>query len=91
MHGRGVRGEFRMLRHTYLTRLYNVERDLRFVQDQAGLFFDGIANELHGLRVEGRLPRQKVERAATDGMTVRPDGFGSTFDKESLHDSICGV
>ncbi len=25
-----------MLRHTYLTRLYNVERDLRFVQDQAG-------------------------------------------------------
>ncbi|MBA7486331.1 Tyrosine recombinase XerC [subsurface metagenome] len=25
-----------MLRHTYLTRLYNVEKDLRFVQDQAG-------------------------------------------------------
>ena len=25
-----------MLRHTYLTRLYNVEHDLRFVQDQAG-------------------------------------------------------
>ena len=25
-----------MLRHTYLTRLYNIERDLRFVQDQAG-------------------------------------------------------
>jgi len=25
-----------VLRHTYLTRLYNVERDLRFVQDQAG-------------------------------------------------------
>jgi integrase len=25
-----------MLRHTYLTRLYNVEQDLRFVQDQAG-------------------------------------------------------
>ncbi len=24
-----------MLRHTYLTRLYNVEKDLRFVQDQA--------------------------------------------------------
>jgi len=24
------------LRHTYLTRLYNVEHDLRFVQDQAG-------------------------------------------------------
>jgi len=25
-----------MLRHTYLSRLYNVEHDLRFVQDQAG-------------------------------------------------------
>jgi len=25
-----------VLRHTYLTRLYNVEHDLRFVQDQAG-------------------------------------------------------
>ena len=25
-----------MLRHTYLTRLYNIEKDLRFVQDQAG-------------------------------------------------------
>ena len=25
-----------ILRHTYLTRLYNVEKDLRFVQDQAG-------------------------------------------------------
>jgi integrase len=25
-----------MLRHTYLTRLYNIEHDLRFVQDQAG-------------------------------------------------------
>ncbi|MFC1634885.1 tyrosine-type recombinase/integrase [Planctomycetota bacterium] len=25
-----------VLRHTYLTRLYNVENDLRFVQDQAG-------------------------------------------------------
>ena len=25
-----------MLRHTYLTRLYNVEKELRFVQDQAG-------------------------------------------------------
>ncbi len=25
-----------MLRHTYLTRLYNTEHDLRFVQDQAG-------------------------------------------------------
>ncbi len=25
-----------MLRHTYLTRLYNTEKDLRFVQDQAG-------------------------------------------------------
>lgn len=25
-----------MLRHTYLSRLYNVEKDLRFVQDQAG-------------------------------------------------------
>ena len=25
-----------MLRHTYLVRLYNVEHDLRFVQDQAG-------------------------------------------------------
>ena len=25
-----------MLRHTYLTRLYNLEHDLRFVQDQAG-------------------------------------------------------
>jgi len=25
-----------VLRHTYLTRLYNVEKDLRFVQDQAG-------------------------------------------------------
>lgn len=25
-----------MLRHTYLTRLYNAEKDLRFVQDQAG-------------------------------------------------------
>lgn len=25
-----------MLRHTYLTRLYNVEHDLRFVQDQTG-------------------------------------------------------
>lgn len=25
-----------MLRHTHLTRLYNVEHDLRFVQDQAG-------------------------------------------------------
>ena len=25
-----------MLRHTYLTRLYNVEKDLRLVQDQAG-------------------------------------------------------
>jgi len=25
-----------MLRHTYLTRLYNVEHDLRFLQDQAG-------------------------------------------------------
>ena len=25
-----------MLRHTYLTSLYNVEHDLRFVQDQAG-------------------------------------------------------
>lgn len=25
-----------MLRHTYLTRLYNVEKGLRFVQDQAG-------------------------------------------------------
>jgi site-specific recombinase XerC len=25
-----------MLRHTYLTRLYNVEKDLRFVQEQAG-------------------------------------------------------
>jgi site-specific recombinase XerD len=25
-----------ILRHTYLTRLYNVEHDLRFVQDQAG-------------------------------------------------------
>lgn len=25
-----------MLRHTYLTRLYNVKNDLRFVQDQAG-------------------------------------------------------
>ncbi len=25
-----------MLRHTYLTRLYNIERDLRFCQDQAG-------------------------------------------------------
>jgi integrase len=26
----------RKLRHTYLTRLYNIEKDLRFVQDQAG-------------------------------------------------------
>jgi integrase len=25
-----------LLRHTYLSRLYNVEHDLRFVQDQAG-------------------------------------------------------
>jgi len=25
-----------MLRHTYLTQLYNIEHDLRFVQDQAG-------------------------------------------------------
>jgi integrase len=25
-----------MLRHTYLSRLYNIEHDLRFVQDQAG-------------------------------------------------------
>ncbi len=25
-----------MLRHTYLTRLYNIEKDLKFVQDQAG-------------------------------------------------------
>ena len=25
-----------MLKHTYFTRLYNVEKDLRFVQDQAG-------------------------------------------------------
>jgi len=25
-----------MLRHTYLSRLYNVEHDLRFVQGQAG-------------------------------------------------------
>jgi integrase len=25
-----------MLRHTYLTKLYNIEKDLRFVQDQAG-------------------------------------------------------
>ncbi|KKL57413.1 hypothetical protein LCGC14_2235650 [marine sediment metagenome] len=25
-----------ILRHTYLTRLYNIEKDLRFVQDQAG-------------------------------------------------------
>ncbi len=25
-----------ILRHTYLTRLYNIEHDLRFVQDQAG-------------------------------------------------------
>lgn len=25
-----------VLRHTYLTRLYNIEHDLRFVQDQAG-------------------------------------------------------
>jgi len=25
-----------MMRHTYLSRLYNIERDLRFVQDQAG-------------------------------------------------------
>ncbi len=25
-----------MLRHTYLPRLYNVEKDIRFVQDQAG-------------------------------------------------------
>ena len=25
-----------VLRHTYLTRLYNIEKDLRFVQDQAG-------------------------------------------------------
>ncbi len=25
-----------MLRHTYLSRLYNIEQDLRFVQDQAG-------------------------------------------------------
>ena len=25
-----------MLRHTYLSQLYNVEQDLRFVQDQAG-------------------------------------------------------
>ena len=25
-----------MLRHTYLTRLYNIEKDLRFCQDQAG-------------------------------------------------------
>ncbi len=25
-----------MLRHTYLSRLYNVEKDLRFIQDQAG-------------------------------------------------------
>ncbi len=25
-----------MLRHIYLTRLYKVEKDLRFVQDQAG-------------------------------------------------------
>jgi integrase len=25
-----------MLRHTYGTRLYNVEQDLRFIQDQLG-------------------------------------------------------
>ena len=25
-----------VLRHTYLTRLYNIENDLRFVQDQVG-------------------------------------------------------
>jgi integrase len=25
-----------ILRHTYLTRLYNVQHDLRFVQEQAG-------------------------------------------------------
>lgn len=32
----GFRLHPHMLRHTYLTRLYNVEHDLRFVQDQAG-------------------------------------------------------
>ncbi|MBW2174901.1 MAG: tyrosine-type recombinase/integrase [Deltaproteobacteria bacterium] len=32
----GIKLHPHMLRHTYLTRLYNVEKDLRFVQDQAG-------------------------------------------------------
>ncbi len=32
----GIRLHPHILRHTYLTRLYNIEKDLRFVQDQAG-------------------------------------------------------
>ncbi len=32
----GIKLHPHILRHTYLTRLYNIEKDLRFVQDQAG-------------------------------------------------------
>lgn len=48
-----------MLRHTFLTRLYNVQQDLRFVQDQAG-HYDPKTTAIYA-QTANRLRRQQVQ------------------------------